>query len=340
MGGSYIRKGTVGGVMTTDGPVALITGVTGQDGAYLAELLLDKGYEVHGGYRRSSTPNLWRLDELGITDDVELVPLDVLDQGNVLRVIQDVEPTEVYNLAAQSFVATSFEQPVLTADVTGVGVARVLESLRIADLDARFYQASSSEMFGDVVESPQTESTPLNPRSPYAAAKVLGHHLTVNYREAYGMHASSGILFNHESPLRGIEFVTRKVSHGAARIHLGLQDELGLGNMEARRDWGYAPEFVEAMWRMLQQTDPGDYVVATGESHSVRDLCEAAFDAVGLDHEDHVVTDERFLRPSDVEVLKGDPTRAREALGWEPETSFRDLVRIMVEADVQRLKDA
>lgn len=319
---------------------ALITGVTGQDGAYLAQLLLRKGYQVHGGFRRTSTPSFWRLGELGLTGELELFPLDLTDGGNLTRALKAIQPDEVYNLAAQSFVATSFEQPVTTAEVTAVGAARLLEAVREHAPGARYYQASSSEMFGKAREEPQRETTPFHPRSPYAVSKAFAHMLTVNYREAYGLHASCGILFNHESPLRGIEFVTRKISDGVARIQLGLEKKLALGNLDAQRDWGYAPEYVEAMWRMLQQKEPGDYVVATGRTHSVRDFCQTAFKTAGLDMEKHVVTDKRFERPSDVERLVGDASKARSTLGWEPKTGFEDLVRVMVEADLQRLKGA
>ena len=314
---------------------ALITGITGQDGAYLAQLLLEKGYRVIGAFRRASTVSTFRLDALGITPEVELVPFDLTDHGNMRRVIDAAAPDEVYNLAAQSFVGVSFEQPVTTGEITGVGVVRLLEAIREANSSIRFYQASTSEMFG-AAPAPQDEETPFYPRSPYAASKLYAHWSTVNYREAYGMHASSGILFNHESPLRGAEFVTRKITLGAARIKYGLQDRLRLGNLGARRDWGYAKEYVEAMHLMLQQPDPEDYVVATGETHSVQEFVEAAFEAADLDWEQHVLTDPAFLRPAEVDLLLGDITKARERLGWSPKTSFKGLVALMVEADLRR----
>ena len=315
---------------------ALITGITGQDGAYLAELLLKKGYRVVGAFRRASTVNAARLEALGIASDVELVPFDLTDHGNMRRVLDRVEPDEVYNLAAQSFVGVSFEQPITTGDITGVGAVRLLEVIREVGPDIRFYQASTSEMFGKAREVPQNETTPFYPRSPYAASKLYAHWMTVNYREAYGMHASSGILFNHESPLRGAEFVTRKITLAAARIKHGLQDKLRLGNLDAKRDWGYAKEYVEAMWLMLQQPEPGDYVISTGETHSVREFVAAAFEAVGLDWERHVLTDPAFVRPAEVDLLLGDSSRAKEKLGWRPEVTFKDLVSLMVEADLKR----
>lgn len=314
---------------------ALITGITGQDGAYLAQLLLEKGYRVVGAFRRASTVNTFRLDALGITDEVELAPFDLTDHGNMRRVIDTVSPDEVYNLAAQSFVGVSFEQPVTTGEITGVGVVRLLEAIREANPGIRFYQASTSEMFGKVRAAPQNETTPFYPRSPYAAAKLYAHWSTVNYREAYGMHASSGILFNHESPLRGAEFVTRKITLAAARIKHGLQNELKLGNLDAQRDWGYAREYVEAMWLMLQQSEPEDYVIATGETHSVQEFVEAAFEAADLDWKRYVVTDPAFLRPAEVDFLLGDISKAREKLGWTPKTTFKDLVGLMVENDMQ-----
>ena len=310
---------------------ALITGITGQDGSYLAELLLDKGYEVVGMVRRSSTVNFERIAH--IQDRLTLAPGDLLDSGSMIGVIAEYRPQEVYNLAAQSFVQTSFNQPILTGDVTALGVTRLLEAIRVVDPDIRFYQASSSEMFGKVVEVPQTERTPLYPRSPYGVAKVYGHWITVNYRESYGIHASSGILFNHGSPRRGLEFVERKITHGVARIAAGLDRELRLGNLDAQRDWGYAADYVEAMWRMLQLDEPGDYVVASGETHSVRELCELAFGHVGLDWTEYVRQDERFYRPAEVDLLIGDPAKAREAIGWEVQTPFAELVRLMVDAD-------
>ena len=312
---------------------ALITGITGQDGSYLAEFLLEQGYDVIGMIRRSSTVNFERIRH--IQDRVTLTPGDLLDEVSLIHMLREHRPTEVYNLAAQSFVQTSFSQPVFTGEVTALGVTRLLDAIRIVDPDIRFYQASSSEMFGKVVETPQRETTPFYPRSPYGVAKVYGHWITVNYRESYGMHASSGILFNHESPRRGLEFVTRKISHGVARIALGLDRELRLGNLDAQRDWGYAGDYVRAMWLMLQQDQPGDYVVATGQTHSVRRFCELAFAYAGLDYRDYVVVDERFFRPAEVDLLVGDPSRAREKLGWKPEVSFEQLVEMMVEADLR-----
>jgi GDPmannose 4,6-dehydratase len=314
---------------------ALITGITGQDGAYLAQLLLEKGYRVVGAFRRASTVNTFRLDTLGITGEVELVPFDLTDHGNMRRVIDAVAPNEVYNLAAQSFVGVSFEQPVTTGEITGVGVVRLLEAIREANPGIRFYQASTSEMFGKAQTTPQNETTSFYPRSPYAVSKVYAHWSTVNYREAYGMHASSGILFNHESPLRGAEFVTRKITLAAARIKYGLQNELKLGNLDARRDWGYAKEYVEAMWLMLQQPEPEDYVIATGESHSVQEFVEAAFEAAKLDWKHYIVTDPALLRPAEVDFLLGDISKAREKLGWVPKITFKDLIGIMVENDMQ-----
>jgi len=315
---------------------ALITGITGQDGSYLAELLLAKGYEVVGMLRRSSTVNFERIAH--IQDSVTLVAGDLLDEVSMINVLRTHRPSEVYNLAAQSFVQTSWSQPVLTGETTALGVTRVLDAIRIVDPEIRFYQASSSEMFGKVQESPQTETTHFYPRSPYGVAKVYGHWITVNYRESYGLHASSGICFNHESPRRGLEFVTRKVSHGVARIKAGLDQTLALGDLEPRRDWGYAPDYVRAMWLMLQQDEPGDYVVASGETHSVRDLCEAAFAHVGLDWSDHVVVDERFLRPAEVDLLVGDASKAKATLGWVPEVDFAGLVGMMVDADLAALE--
>jgi GDPmannose 4,6-dehydratase len=314
---------------------ALITGVTGQDGSYLAELLLEKGYEVFGMTRRASTENLERIGHL--VDRVTLIQGDLLDPHSLASALRESEPQEVYNLAAQSFVPTSWNQPVLTAEFTAVGVTRLLEAIRAVDPAIRFYQASSSEMFGKVREVPQTELTPFHPRSPYGVAKVYGHYITVNYRESYGLYAVSGILFNHESPRRGLEFVTRKVTDGVARIKLGLTDELRLGNREARRDWGFAGDYVEAMWLMLQQDEPYDYVVAMGEEHSVQELVELAFGHAGLEWERHVVEDPRFMRPAEVDHLVGDASKARERLGWTPQTSFRQLVEMMVDADLARL---
>jgi GDPmannose 4,6-dehydratase len=315
---------------------ALITGVTGQDGSYLAEFLLEKGYEVIGMARRSSTVTFERIAH--IQDRITLVAGDLLDEVSMISLLREYRPTEVYNLAAQSFVQTSWSQPVYTGETTALGVTRMLDAIRIVDPDIRFYQASSSEMFGKVVEVPQRESTPFYPRSPYGVAKVYGHWITVNYRESYGMYASSGILFNHESPRRGIEFAPRKIANGVARIALGLDKELRLGNLEAQRDWGFAGDYVKAMWMMLQQGEPGDYVVATGETHSVRHFCELAFSHAGLDYRNHVVLDERFMRPAEVDLLIGDSSKARAQLGWKPETSFEELVRMMVDADIKRLR--
>jgi GDPmannose 4,6-dehydratase len=317
---------------------ALITGITGQDGSYLAELLLEKGYEVVGVARRTSAPNLWRIQHL--LDRIELRPADLLDQLSLIRVLADVRPTEVYNLAAMSFVPASWDQPMLTGEFNAQGVTRVLEAVRHVDPGIRLYQASSSEMYGKVREVPQTELTPFYPRSPYGVSKVFAHYITVNYRESYNLFAVSGILFNHESPRRGLEFVTRKVTDGVARIKLGLTDSLALGNLDAQRDWGFAGDYVRAMWLMLQQDTPDDYVIATGESHSVRELVEVAFGHVGLDWEKHVRLDPKFLRPAEVDHLVGDSSRARKVLGWKPEVDFPGLVRMMVDADVERLSRA
>jgi GDPmannose 4,6-dehydratase len=314
---------------------ALITGITGQDGSYLAELLLEKGYDVNGMVRRSSTETFQRLQ--GIRDDIVLHTGDLLDQRSLVDVLRDCEPDEIYNLAAMSFVAASWSQPVLTAEFTATGVTRMLEAMRDVVPHARFYQASSSEMFGKVREVPQRETTPFYPRSPYGVAKCYGHFITVNYRESYDLFACSGLLFNHESERRGLEFVTRKVTHGAAAIKVGLQDELALGNLDAERDWGYAKDYVEAMWLMLQQDEPDDYVIATGKAHSVRELVEIAFDHVGLDPGEYVRIDPRFLRPAEVEHLIGDASKAREELGWEPRTSFEEMVRLMVDSDLELL---
>lgn len=316
-------------------PTALITGITGQDGSYLAEHLLARGYQVVGVVRRTSRHTGERIEHL--LDRIRLVTADLLDQHSLTQAIGEACPDEVYNLAAQSFVPTSFAQPVLTGEFTGLGVTRILEAIRLACPTARFYQASSSEMFGKVVETPQHEGTPFYPRSPYGVAKVYGHWITVNYRESYGLFAVSGILFNHESPRRGIEFVTRKVTDGAARISLGLASELRLGNLEARRDWGFAGDYVDAMWRMLQQPEPRDYVIGTGETHSVAELAEVAFARVGLDWRKYVLTDPAHLRPAEVDVLVADASRARAELGWAPRVSFRELVEMMVDADVARL---
>jgi len=314
---------------------ALITGVTGQDGSYLAELLLDKGYEVYGMTRRASTENLERIAHL--VDRIVLIQGDLLDPPSLDAALRHAQPQEVYNLAAQSFVPTSWNQPVLTAEFTAVGVTRMLEAIRTVDPGIRFYQASSSEMFGKVREIPQTELTPFHPRSPYGVAKVYGHHITVNYRESYDLFLVSGILFNHESPRRGLEFVTRKITDGVARIKHGLTDELRLGNLDAKRDWGFAGDYVEAMWLMLQQDEASDYVVATGEEHSVQEFVEIAFDRARLDPEKHVVVDPRFLRPAEVDQLVGDASKARRELEWEPQTSFRELVELMVDADLERV---
>jgi GDPmannose 4,6-dehydratase len=316
---------------------ALITGITGQDGAYLAELLLKEGYTVVGAERRASSRNRGRLDELGITGDITFADFDLADQGNMLRALEKHAPDEVYNLAAQSFVALSFEQPVMTGDITGLGVARLLEAIRTVNPKIRFYQASTSEMFGKVQSTPQNEETPFYPRSPYGVAKLYGHWLTVNYRESYDMFACSGILFNHESPLRGVEFVTRKITVAVARIKRGLQKELRLGNLDAKRDWGYAKEYVEGMHLMLQQERPEDFVLATGETHTVGEFVEAAFGAAGLNWRDHVVIDPAFVRPAEVDLLLGDPSKAKRVLGWEPRMTFAELVALMVEADLDRL---
>ncbi len=318
--------------------IALITGITGQDGSYLAELLLEKGYAVHGTVRRTSTDSFERISHL--TDRVQLHQADLLDELSLRAVMEEVQPTEVYNLAAMSFVATSWSQPLLTGEITALGVTRVLEAMRHTVPGARFYQASSSEMFGKVQEVPQSEHTPLYPRSPYGVAKVFGHYITINYRESYDLFSVSGILFNHESPRRGIEFVTRKVSDAVARIKLGRQDKLFMGNLDAERDWGFAGDYVEAMWLMLQQDAPDDYVIATGETHSVREFLEIAFAHVDLDWNKYVEIDPRFLRPAEVEQLLGDASKARKALGWQPRVSFRELVEMMVEADVKRLAGA
>lgn len=314
---------------------ALITGITGQDGSYLAEFLLEQGYEVIGMVRRSSTVNFERISH--IQDRITLVSGDLLDEVSLINILREHRPSEVYNLAAQSFVQTSWSQPVFTGETTALGVTRMLDAIRIVDPDIRFYQASSSEMFGKVVEVPQRETTPFYPRSPYGVAKVYGHWITVNYRESYNMHVTSGILFNHESPRRGIEFVTRKVTNGAARIKLGLDRELRMGNLEAQRDWGFAGDYVKAMWLMLQQDTADDFVIATGKTHSVRYLCELAFGYLDLDYRDYVVLDERFMRPAEVDLLIGDPSKAREKLGWEPETSFEELIKMMVESDLKLL---
>jgi GDPmannose 4,6-dehydratase len=317
--------------------IALITGITGQDGSYLAEFLLEKGYQVIGMVRRSSTVNFSRIHH--IQDRITLVSGDLLDQVSLINILQEYQPCEVYNLAAQSFVPTSWKQPVFTGDVTALGVTRMLEAIRTVDKSIRFYQASSSEMFGKVREVPQNENTPFYPRSPYGVAKVYGHWITVNYRESYDLHATSGILFNHESPRRGLEFVTRKVTYGVTRIKLGLADELRLGNLDSRRDWGYAGDYVRAMWLMLQQPEPDDYVVATGETHSIRELCEEAFGYVGLDWEEYVAQDPRYMRPAEVDLLVGDASKAGRVLDWEPEVDFRELVHMMVDSDLKLVKE-
>jgi GDPmannose 4,6-dehydratase len=317
-------------------PTALITGITGQDGSYLAELLLAKGYRVIGVARRSSTVTNERIEHL--LDDITVVQGDLHDQGSLLSLIEEYQPTEVYNLAAQSFVPTSWNQPALTGDITALGVTRILESIRYVNPKIRFYQASSSEMFGRVVEVPQCETTPFYPRSPYGVAKVYGHWITVNYRESFGMFATSGILFNHESPRRGLEFVTRKISNGVARIKLGQTNELRLGNLESQRDWGFAGDYVDAMWRMLQHDAPGNFVVGMGETHSVREFCEIAFGHVDLDYNDYVIQDERFYRPAEVDLLISDPSKARTVLGWEASVGFKELVIMMVDSDLERLK--
>jgi GDPmannose 4,6-dehydratase len=319
-------------------PTALITGITGQDGSYLAELLLSKGYRVVGMARRASTVTYERIQHL--LDDIIVIQGDLTDQGSLLSMFEEYKPTEVYNLAAQSFVPTSWNQPAFTGDVTALGVTRMLEAIRFVDAKIKFYQASSSEMFGKVVEVPQTETTPFYPRSPYGVAKVYGHWITVNYRESFGLFAVSGILFNHESPRRGLEFVTRKISNGVARIKLGLTKELRLGNLESRRDWGFAGDYVKAMWLMLQQPKPDDFVVGTGETHSVREFCEIAFGHVGLDYNDFVVNDESYYRPAEVDELVSKPSKAKAQLGWEPTVGFKELVTMMVDFDIERCKKA
>lgn len=319
---------------------ALITGITGQDGAYLAKLLLEKGYKVYGFVARRSTDSSWRLKHLNIEDKVTLLDGDLMDMGSMIRALSEVNPNEVYNLAAQSFVGSSFNQPLLTGETTGLGVTRWLEAIRIVDKDIRFYQASTSEMFGGMVDKPlQDENTPFHPRSPYGVAKLYGHWMTVNYRESYNMYVCSGILFNHESPLRGIEFVTRKVTDAVAKIKLGKQKELRLGNIDAKRDWGFAGDYVEAMWLMLQQENADDFVIATGITTTVRDMCKIAFDYVGLNYEDYVVIDSKFYRPAEVEILLGNPAKAKDKLGWEPKTTLKDLIEMMVEADLERIKN-
>ena len=318
---------------------ALVTGIMGQDGAYLAQLLLDKGYKVYGFVARRSTPSDWRLKYLGIENDVELIEGDLTDLASLVRAMNAAKPDEVFNLGAQSFVGTSWQQPLLTAQSTGVGVTNVLEAIRLTGCGAKFYQASTSEMFGKIQEPMQSETTPFYPRSPYGVAKLYGHWMTVNYRESFDMFACSGILFNHESPLRGIEFVTRKVTDAVARIKLGMQSELRLGNIDAKRDWGFAGDYVEAMWLMLQQEKPDDYVVATGQTTTVRDMCNIAFKHVGLEYNEYVKIDPKFYRPAEVEVLLGNPAKAKKALGWEPKTSLEQLIHMMVDADMVRVNN-
>ena len=315
---------------------ALIRGISGQDGSYLAELLLTKGYRVFGMSRRTSSPNFERIEH--IQSDIELKSADLLDEFSLIHLIQEVQPDEIYNLAAQSFVPASWKQPLLTAECTGLSVCRILEAIRLVNPKIKFYQASSSEMFGKVQEVPQKETTPLYPRSPYGVSKVYGHYLTINYRESYDLFACSGILFNHESPRRGLEFITRKVSHGVARIKLGLDKEMRLGNLDAERDWGFAGDYVEAMWLMLQQERPDDFIIATGVKHSVRKLVELAFSHVGLDYQDFVVMDKSFFRPAEVDELLGDATKAQKLLGWKPKVSFEELVQMMVEADIEKIE--
>lgn len=319
--------------MQSSKPKAIITGITGQDGSYLAEFLLSKGYDVYGVVRRSSVPKLDRIEH--IIDDIELCQADLADQSSLTRLINDIQPNEIYNLAAQSFVPTSWNEPELTANSTGLGVLRVLEAVRSCSPRPKFYQASSSEMFGKVVETPQTEKTPLYPRSPYGVAKVYGHWITINYRESYDMFAVSGILFNHESPRRGIEFVTRKITNAVAKIKLGKQDKLYLGNLDAKRDWGFAGDYVKAMWLMMQQSDPDDYIVATGKPKSVREFVDIAFSHVGLDYQNYVEVDPKFFRPAEVSILCGDSSKAKNILGWEPEVSFDSLVQMMVDNDMK-----
>ena len=318
-------------------PTAIITGITGQDGSYLAELLLSKGYKVVGVARRASTVNFERIEHL--LDNISVEQGDLSDQGSLIALLEEHKPDEVYNLAAQSFVPTSWNQPALTGDVTALGVTRILEAIRYVDPKVRFYQASSSEMFGKVLEVPQRETTPFYPRSPYGVAKVYGHYITINYRESFNIFAVSGILFNHESPRRGLEFVTRKISDGAARIKLGLAKELRLGNLESQRDWGFAGDYVDAMWRMLQQDTPDNFVVGTGETHSVQEFCEIAFGRLGLDYKEHVIEDERYYRPAEVDLLISDPSKAGKILGWEPQVEFKQLVEMMVDSDLKRLSE-
>lgn len=317
---------------------ALIIGITGQDGPYLAKFLVSKGYRVFGGFRRSSTRNLWRLHYLDVKKDVELIPLDLIDQGSIMAAIKKAEPDEIYNLAAQSFVGVSFEEAVASGEVTGLGVTRILDAIRLVNPKIKFYQASTSEMFGDTLP-PQSEITPFCPNSPYAAAKLYAHWVTKSYRQGYGLFACSGILFNHESPIRGIEFVTRKITDGVARIKMGYSDKIYLGNLEAKRDWGFAGDYVEAMWLMMQQKKADDYVIATGESHTVKEFCEAAFSVAGLDWKKYVEVDKKFLRPNDVHYLLGDATKAKKELHWQPKVSFKELVKMMVEADLEKYQE-
>jgi GDPmannose 4,6-dehydratase len=316
---------------------AFITGITGQDGAYLTKLLLDKGYTVYGGFRRLSTPNFWRLKAMGLFNKIKLTPFDLADQSCMMNFLKEVKPDEIYNLAAQSFVGASFEQPIQAGDVTGIGVTRLIDTARTLSPHSKFYQASSSEMYGDVGnEIPQHEKTPFRPRSPYAAAKTYAHYIVQNYRDAYNLFACSGILFNHESPYRGLEFVTRKITNAVARIKLGLQKELFLGNLEAKRDWGHAKDYVKAMWMMLQQDKPDDFVIASGETHSVEEFVKIAFEIVGLNYKDYVKSDPKFMRPTDVNILHGDSSKAREKLGWESKVTFEGLIKEMVDADLER----
>ncbi len=317
---------------------ALITGITGQDGAYLAKFLVGKGYKVFGGYRRSSTRNFWRLHYVDVKKDIELVPFDLIDQTSIMAAIKHAEPDEIYNLAAQSFVGVSFDEAVSTGEVSGLGVTRVLDSIRLINPRIKFYQASTSEMYGNA-PAPQNETTPFEPQSPYAAAKLYGHWATKNYRTGYGLHASSGILFNHESPIRGIDFVTKKISDGVARVKLGYIPEMYLGNLDAKRDWGFAGDYVEAMWLMLQQPKPDDYVIATGETHSVREFAEEAFAHAGLDYKKYIKVKDEFKRPLEVHHLEGDPTKAKKVLGWKPKTTFKELVHKMVDADFEKYQD-
>ncbi len=317
---------------------ALITGITGQDGPYLAKFLIDKGYKVFGAYRRSSTRNFWRLHYLDVKKDIEVIPIDLLDQTSIMVAIQKTEPDEIYNLAAQSYVGVSFEEAIATGEISGLGVTRILDSIRILNPGIKFYQASTSELFGNS-PPPQNENTPFCPNSPYAAAKLYAHWVTKSYRTGYGLFACAGILFNHESPIRGVDFVTKKISDGVARIKMGYSDKIYLGNLDAKRDWGFAGDYVEAMWLMLQQKNPDEYVIATGESHSVREFCEEAFSCVGLDWEKYVEVDKKFIRPNDVVYLLGDPSKAKRELGWQPKVSFKELVKMMVEADLEKYQN-